>query len=84
MLMNDLFFVFHSPGITTTELVFTGVTGERPLPVRRNTYTKVEGEFTDVTTSRTEFVDHRTVQKAEIIRRTDNLVTEGEFIVSST
>ena len=67
---------------TTTELVFTGVSGERPSPVRRNTYTKIEGEFIDATTTRTEYVDHRTVQRAEIIKRTDNLtVGEGEFTV---
>ena len=67
---------------TTTELVFTGVSGERPSPVRRNTYTKIEGVFIDATTTRTEYVDHRTVQRAEIIKRTDNLtVGEGEFTV---
>lgn len=80
--MTFLFFIFQT-GLTTTELVFTGKPGERPSPVRRNTYTKVEGEFIDETTSRTEFIDHRSVQRAEIIRRTDNLtVGEGEFTVS--
>ncbi|KZC04400.1 hypothetical protein WN55_02762 [Dufourea novaeangliae] len=69
---------------TTTELVFTGMPGERPSPVRRNTYTKVEGEFMDATTTRSEYIDHRTVQRAEIIKRTDNLtVGEGEFTGTS-
>lgn len=63
--------------------MFTGAPGERPSPVRRNTYTKVEGEFLDETTSRSEYIDHRTVQRAEIIKRADNLtVGEGEFTVS--
>lgn len=69
-------------GTTTTELVFTGTPGERPSPIRRNTYTKVEGEFIDSTTTRSEYVDHRAVQRAEIVKRTDNLtVGEGEFTV---
>lgn len=69
--------------MTTTELVFTGVPGERPSPVRRNTYTKVEGEFIDETTTRSEYIDHRSIQRAEIIKRTDNLtVGEGEFTVN--
>lgn len=68
--------------VTTSELVFTGKPGERPTPHRRNTYTKVEGDFTDETTTRTEFVDHRSVKKVDIIRRTDNLIIgEGEFTV---
>lgn len=71
-------------GTTTTELVFTGIPGERPSPARRNTYTKIEGEFVDATTTRSEYVDHRTVQRAEIVKRTDNLtVGEGEFTVSA-
>lgn len=77
--------LFHCSvtGVTTTELVFTGHPGERPRPERRNTYTKPGGNFTDETTSKTEYVDHRTVHRAEIIRKTDNLTTgKGEFIVS--
>ena len=74
----------HSTGRTITELVFTGISGERPSPARRNTYTKIEGEFTDETTSRSEFIDHRSTQRAEIIRHTDNLtVGEGKFTVSN-
>ena len=74
--------IFFDTGLTTTELVFTGKPGERPSPVRRNTYTKTEGDFIDETTSRTEFIDHRSIQRAEIIRRTDNLtVGEGKFTV---
>lgn len=62
--------------------MFTGAPGERPSPIRRNTYTKVEGEFIDSTTTRSEYVDHRAVQRAEIVKRTDNLtVGEGEFTV---
>lgn len=68
--------------VTTSELTFTGKPSERPTSHRRNTYTKVEGDFTDVTTSRTEFIDHRSVTKAEIIRRKDNLtIGEGDFTV---
>lgn len=74
--------LFLRKGTTTTELVFTGTPGERPSPIRRNTYTKVEGEFVDSTTTRSEYVDHRTVERAEIVKRTDNLtVGEGEFTV---
>lgn len=75
-------FLFLRKGTITTELVFTGTPGERPSPIRRNTYTKVEGEFIDSTTTRSEYVDHRTVERAEIVKRTDNLtVGEGEFTV---
>ncbi|XP_011699680.1 PREDICTED: titin [Wasmannia auropunctata] len=69
---------------TTTELVFTGTPGERPIPIRRNTYTKIEGDFTDETTSRSQYIDHHSIQRAEIIKRTDNLtVGEGEFTGTS-
>lgn len=68
---------------TTTELVFTGTPGERPTPIRRNTYTKIEGDFIDETTTRSQYIDHRSIQRAEIVKRTDNLtVGEGEFTVS--
>ncbi|XP_011864756.1 PREDICTED: uncharacterized protein LOC105560330 [Vollenhovia emeryi] len=69
---------------TTTELVFIGTPGERPVPIRRNTYTKLEGDFTDETTTRSQYIDHRSIQRAEIIKRTDNLtVGEGEFTGTS-
>ncbi|KAM0735611.1 hypothetical protein ACS0PU_010759 [Formica fusca] len=69
---------------TTTELVFTGTPGERPTPIRRNTYTKIEGDFVDETTTRSQYIDHHNIQRAEIIKRTDNLtVGEGEFTVST-
>ncbi|EZA46410.1 hypothetical protein X777_00187, partial [Ooceraea biroi] len=69
---------------TTTDLVFTGTPGERPTPIRRNTYTKTEGDFIDETTTRSQYIDHRSIQRAEIVKRTDNLtVGEGEFTVSS-
>ncbi|KAL0102066.1 hypothetical protein PUN28_018543 [Cardiocondyla obscurior] len=70
--------------VTTTELVFTGTPGERPNPIRRNTYTKIEGDFIDETTTRSQYIDHRSIQRAEIIKRTDNLtVGEGEFTGTS-
>ncbi|XP_020289920.1 titin isoform X3 [Pseudomyrmex gracilis] len=69
---------------TTTELVFTGTPGERPTPIRRNTYTKIEGDFIDETTTRSQYIDHRSIQRAEIVKRTDNLtVGEGEFTGTS-
>ncbi|KAG5317371.1 TXND2 protein, partial [Pseudoatta argentina] len=69
---------------TTTELVFTGTPGERPIPIRRNTYTKIEGDFIDETTTRSQYIDHRSIQRAEIVKRTDNLTTgEGEFTGTS-
>lgn len=70
---------------TTTELVFTGTPGERPIPIRRNTYTKIEGDFIDETTTRSQYIDHQSIQRAEIVKRTDNLtVGEGEFTVSKS
>ncbi|EZA48960.1 hypothetical protein X777_12406 [Ooceraea biroi] len=69
---------------TTTDLVFTGTPGERPTPIRRNTYTKTEGDFIDETTTRSQYIDHRSIQRAEIVKRTDNLtVGEGEFTGTS-
>ncbi|KYN06803.1 hypothetical protein ALC62_02186 [Cyphomyrmex costatus] len=69
---------------TTTELVFTGTPGERPMPIRRNTYTKIEGDFTDETTTRSQYIDHHSIQRAEIVKRTDNLIVgEGEFTGTS-
>lgn len=74
----------HFPATTTTELVFTGTPGERSTPIRRNTYTKIEGDFVDETTTRSQYIDHHNIQRAEIIKRTDNLtVGEGEFTVST-
>lgn len=75
--------LYHTLATTTSELVFTGTPGERPTPIRRNTYTKIEGDFIDETTTRSQYIDHRSIQRAEIVKRTDNLtVGEGEFTVN--
>lgn len=56
---------------------------ERPRPIRRNTYTKLEGDFFDETTSKTEFVDYQEVERAQMIKQADNLVVgREEYIVS--
>jgi len=65
--------------------VFTGIPGERSTPIRRNTYTKIGGDFIDETTTRSEYIDHRSIQRAKIVKQTDNLtVGEGEFAVNPT
>jgi hypothetical protein len=53
--------------------------------VRRNTFTKLEGDTSfEETTSNTEYVAHQTVERAEISRHRDNLtVGEGRFEVVS-
>jgi hypothetical protein len=66
---------------TVTE--FTGERGERPPLIRRNTWTKLEGEIFVETTSRSEFREFEVVERTEKVRRrSDNLVVGGgEFQV---
>lgn len=72
-------------GVTTKQMEFLGLPGERPQMVRRNTFTKPEGEFESETTSRSEFRQFDHTQRTEIVqRREDNLtVGEGKFTVSN-
>lgn len=66
--------------VTTSRTDFTGEqTIERLSPVRRNTWTKLEGDLTTTTTSQTEFIDHKdTFEKTTIAqKKTDNLIIEG-------
>jgi hypothetical protein len=78
------FLLIHT-GITTQQVEFTGELTERPPLIRRNTWTKLEGEFTSETTSQTEFKRFDSTQRTEIVkRRSDNLtVGEGKIDVSS-
>ncbi|KAB0803830.1 hypothetical protein PPYR_00800 [Photinus pyralis] len=65
---------------TTSKTTFTGEVGPRPSPIRRNTWTKIEGDFTTDTTSHTDFVDFSTVEKTTIVKkREDNLIVEGDM-----
>lgn len=72
-----------STGITTSKEVFTGEVTERPRLIRRNTWTKLEGDIITETTSQSEYKRHDT-KRTEIVRRlTDNLtVGEGTIDVS--
>ena len=71
-------------GITTKQLEFTGEMTERPRLIRRNTWTKLEGDLTTETTSRSEFKGFQQVTKTESVqRRQDNLTVGGTFHVSS-
>lgn len=74
--------------ITTNKTEFTGkeITKERASPVRRNTWTKLEGDLTTTTTSQTEYIDHTDVfEKASVItRKTDNLLIEGTTDYTTT
>ena len=66
--------------ITTTKVNFTGELVPRTRLVRRNTFTKVEGEFISDTTSKSEFVDYSTtVERTTIKKRQDNLTVEGDM-----
>lgn len=68
---------------TTSKHDFTGELGEREKPVRRNTFTKLEGDMSfEETTSKSEYHAHQTVDKVQITRHKDNLtVGEGRFEV---
>jgi hypothetical protein len=61
---------------------FTGEPAERPRLIRRNTWTKLEGELLAETTSRSEFREFQVLERTEKVRRrSDNLVLGGEFQV---
>lgn len=73
--------------ITTTKTDFTGDQMiERVSPVRRNTWTKLEGDLTTTTTSQAEFIDHKdTFERTTITqKKTDNLVMEGQVDYTTT
>lgn len=56
---------------------------ERPRLIRRNTWTKLEGDLTTETTSRSEFKGFEQVTRTESVqRRQDNLTVGGAFHVS--
>lgn len=85
MMMSELVTCVSVAGVTTKQMEFLGLPGERPQMVRRNTFTKPEGEFESETTSRSEFRQFDHTQRTEIVqRREDNLtVGEGKFTVSN-
>ena len=62
---------------------FRGEPAERPRLIRRNTWTKLEGELFAETTSRSEFREFHVLERTEKVRRrSDNLlVGGGEFQV---
>lgn len=59
---------------------------ERGSPVRRNTWTKLEGDLDTTTTSQTEFIDHSDVFERTNItkKKTDNIVIEGRADFTTT
>ncbi|XP_031631777.1 uncharacterized protein LOC116346019 [Contarinia nasturtii] len=66
--------------ITTSKTDFTGEQiVERASPIRRNTWTKLEGDLITTTTSQTEFIDHKdTFERTNITqKKTDNLFLDG-------
>lgn len=64
---------------------YTGETTERVTPIRRNTWTKIEGEMTTSTTSTSEYVNHSAnVERVTIKKATDNLKTVGETDFTTT
>lgn len=64
---------------------YTGESTERVTPIRRNTWTKIEGEMTTSTTSTSEYVNHSSkVEKVTIKKATDNLKTVGETDFTTT
>uniref|UniRef100_A0A8D8YHU5 Uncharacterized protein n=1 Tax=Cacopsylla melanoneura TaxID=428564 RepID=A0A8D8YHU5_9HEMI len=65
-------------GITTQQVEFTGETTERPVLIRRNTWTKLEGEFTSETTSKSEFKQFDSTQRTEIVKKRADNLTVGE------
>lgn len=70
---------------TTNRTEYTGETTERVTPIRRNTWTKIEGEMTTSTTSTSEYVNHSAnVEKVTIKKATDNLKTVGETDYTTT
>lgn len=70
---------------TTNRTEYTGETTERVTPIRRNTWTKIEGEMTTSTTSKSEYVNHSAnVEKVTIKKATDNLKTVGETDYTTT
>lgn len=65
-------------GETTAQAAFTGERTERPPLIRRNTWTKLEGDMLTETTARSEFRDYETVERTTTVRRReDNLVVGG-------
>lgn len=72
-------------GITTKQIEFTGEPGERPNMIRRNTWTKLEGDMEIETTNKSEFKKFDTTRTTIIRRHTDNLtVGEGTIQVPRT
>lgn len=71
---------------TTNRSEYTGETTERVTPIRRNTWTKIEGEMATSTTSTSEYVNHSAnVEKVTIVKKAkDNLKTEGETNFTTT
>lgn len=64
---------------------YTGETTERVTPIRRNTWTKIEGEMTTSTTSTSEYVNHSAnVERVTVKKATDNLKTVGETDYTTT
>lgn len=73
-------------GITTSQSEFTGRPSEQVTPVRRNTYTKIEGDFYTDTTSKSEYTDHTAhYERTTIVKkRDDNLTSFGQIDFNTT
>ena len=68
--------------ITTTKEEFRGERVERPRLIRRNTWTKLEGDLFSETTNRTEYREFHDLRRTETVRRReDNLTVGGTFQV---
>ncbi len=63
---------------TTQQVEFTGVQTERPRLIRRNTWTKLEGDITTETTSSVDYKQYDTVQRTTKIRPRESSLVIGE------
>lgn len=79
--VNDFFLIAE----TTQQAEFTGLQVERPRLIRRNTFTKLEGDITSETTSSLDFRHYQNVERTtKVQRREDNIVLgEETFQVNS-
>lgn len=63
---------------TTQQVEFTGEQVERPVLIRRNTFTKLEGDIITETTSSVDFRKHEKVDRTTIVRPSENKIVLGE------
>lgn len=70
--------IYRIPGETTQQSEFTGIQTERPRLIRRNTFTKLEGDITTETTSSVDFKSYDAVERTSKVRPKENTIVLGE------